>query len=444
MRKVVMTLFPEHIAACPDCDLMQRIPALSSGETAHCLRCGRSLAAGKTDPLNRTFAFTIAAAIVLVIANVTPLMGLSAVGRHASTTIFGGVLKMWQQGQEITAALVAFCTVFAPTIYIAFMLTILIAIRRNPVPSWIGTLLKISDASKPWAMVEVMMLGILVAMVKIADLATVIPGVGMFAVFALIILVEAMTVSFDPREAWSRIRWVDEAAPPAGEEGSSRPGDDRAVPADAAEEPTAARLGFVLCGACGLLSKPAIWAEPGYCPRCGKALEVRRRQTIQRTWALLIAAAVCYIPANLLPVMNTTTPTYTEKDTIMSGVILLYTSGSWPLALIVLIASIIIPLAKIVTLAYLLITIQFRKLESRRERIRIYRFVEVIGRWSMLDVFVVTFVVALVQLQPLMSVEPGAGVIFFAAVVVLTMFAAEQFDPRLIWDSPTNKEDDYD
>jgi len=142
--------------------------------------------------------------------------------------------------------------------------------------------------------------------------------------------------------------------------------------------------------------------------------------------------------------MNTTTPTYTEKDTIMSGVILLYTSGSWPLALIVLIASIIIPLAKIVTLAYLLITIQFRKLESRRERIRIYRFVEVIGRWSMLDVFVVTFVVALVQLQPLMSVEPGAGVIFFAAVVVLTMFAAEQFDPRLIWDSPTNKEDDYD
>lgn len=439
-----MTLFPEHIAACPDCDLMQRISALSSGETARCLRCGRSMAACKTDPLNRTFAFTIAAAIVLVIANVTPLMGLSAVGRHASTTIFGGVLKMWQQGQEITAALVAFCTVFAPTIYIAFMLTILIALRRNPVPSWIGTLLRISDASKPWAMVEVMMLGILVALVKIADLADVIPGVGMFAVFALIILVAAMTVSFDPREVWSRIRWVDESALLVREEGSSRPGDDRAMPADAAEGLTAARLGIVACGACGLLSKPAIWAEPGYCPRCGKALTLRRRHAIQRTWALLIAAAICYIPANLMPVMNTTTPTYTEKDTIMSGVILLYTSGSWPLALIVLIASIIIPLAKIVTLAYLLITIQFRKLESQRERIQIYRFVEVIGRWSMLDVFVVTFVVALVQLQPLMSVEPGAGVVFFAAVVVLTMFAAEQFDPRFIWDSPTNKEDDYD
>ena len=193
-----------------------------------------------------------------------------------------------------------------------------------------------------------------------------------------------------------------------------------------------------------MLSKYADPAEPGYCPRCGKALEVRRRQTIQRTWALLIAAAICYIPANLMPVMNTTMPAYAEKDTIMNGVILLYTSGSWPLALIVLIASVIIPLAKIVTLAYLLVTIQFRQPESQRERIRIYRFVEIIGRWSMLDVFVVTFVVALVQLQPLMSVEPGAGVIFFAAVVVLTMFAAEQFDPRLIWDSPGEKENDHD
>lgn len=172
------------------------------------------------------------------------------------------------------------------------------------------------------------------------------------------------------------------------------------MPADAAEEP---RPQAGICSVRSLRSAVKICrsGRTGVLPALRQeALEVRRRQTIQRTWALLIAAAVCYIPANLMPVMNTTTPTYAEKDTIMSGVILLYTSGSWPLALIVLIASIIIPLAKIVTLAYLLITIQFRKPESRRERIRIYRFVEIIGRWSMLDVFVVTFVVALVQLQP--------------------------------------------
>jgi paraquat-inducible protein A len=124
-----------------------------------------------------------------------------------------------------------------------------------------------------------------------------------------------------------------------------------------------------------------------------------------------------------------------DQDTIMDGVILLYTSGSWPLALIVLIASVIIPLAKLIALAYLLITVQRRSLKSRHERGRLYRMVEFIGRWSMLDVFVDTFVVALVRLAPLMAVEPGPGVPFFGMMVVLTMLAADSFDPRLIWDT---------
>jgi paraquat-inducible protein A len=142
----------------------------------------------------------------------------------------------------------------------------------------------------------------------------------------------------------------------------------------------------------------------------------------------------------VLPVLSTTTLGSADSDTIMGGVIFLYTSGSWPLALIVLIASVMIPLGKLVALAYLLITVQRGSIKNNHERTRMYRMVEFIGRWSMLDVFVDTFTVALVQLQPLMFVEPGAGVVFFAAVVVLTMIAAESFDPRLIWDSLANRE----
>jgi len=138
-------------------------------------------------------------------------------------------------------------------------------------------------------------------------------------------------------------------------------------------------------------------------------------------------------------VLNTSALGKSEPDTIISGVIFLYTSGSWPLALIVLVASVMVPLGKLVALVYLLITVQRRSIRSNRERTRLYRMVEFIGRWSMLDVFVDTFTVALVQLQPLMSVQPGAGVLFFAAVVVLTMLAAESFDPRLIWDSSSTK-----
>jgi len=161
----------------------------------------------------------------------------------------------------------------------------------------------------------------------------------------------------------------------------------------------------------------------------------RRHESIQRTWALVIAAAICYVPANLLPVMTTNTLVSSEPETIMSGVIYLYSSGSWPLALIVLIASVMIPLGKLVALAYLLLTVQRSSIKNNRDRARLYRLVDLIGRWSMLDVFVDTFVVALVQLQPLMSVQAGPGVAFFMSVVVLTMLAAQSFDPRLIWDS---------
>jgi paraquat-inducible protein A len=207
---------------------------------------------------------------------------------------------------------------------------------------------------------------------------------------------------------------------------------------------TAARAGLVLCEVCGLLCRPATADEPGYCPRCNKELTFRRHNVIQRTWALILAAAICYLPANILPVMTTSALGSVEEDTIIAGVILLYTTGSWHLALIVLIASVMIPLAKLIALGYLLITVQRGSIGNNRDRARLYRLVEFIGRWSMLDVFVDTFTVALIQLQPLMAVLPGPGVLFFAAVVVLTMLAAESFDPRLIWDSSKERLDQND
>lgn len=198
---------------------------------------------------------------------------------------------------------------------------------------------------------------------------------------------------------------------------------------------TALARGLVTCSECALVLRPVSPEAPGHCPRCSEPLAFRRENAIQRTWAFLIAAAILYVPANLLPVLDTTTLSGSEPDTIMSGVILLWATGSWPLALIVFIASIVIPIGKIVALGYVLITVQRRVPVSSRQRTKLYRMVEFIGRWSMLDVFVDTFVVALVQLAPLMSVAPGPGVVYFMGVVVLTMFAAMSFDSRLIWDA---------
>ena len=206
---------------------------------------------------------------------------------------------------------------------------------------------------------------------------------------------------------------------------------------------SAMQHGLQSCDGCGLLSRPPPGETDGRCPRCGEELAFRKRASVQRTWAYLIAAAVCYVPANLLPVLTTVTASGRESDTILQGVVLLWSPTGWPLSLIVLVASIMIPSAKILALAYLLISVQRGSVENNEQRVRLYRMVEFIGRWSMVDVFVDTFTAALVQLQPLMSVEPAAGLFFFAAVVVLTMLAVESFDPRLIWDAASAREVQY-
>ena len=206
---------------------------------------------------------------------------------------------------------------------------------------------------------------------------------------------------------------------------------------------TAMQAGLQSCETCGLLSRPAPGAEEGRCPRCDEELTFRKPGSMQRTWAYLIAAAICYVPANVLPVLTTTTPQGADSDTILQGVVLLWSPTGWPLSLIVLFASIMIPSAKILALGFLLITVQRGSIRNNEQRIRLYRTVELIGRWSMVDVFVDTFTASLVQLQPLMAVEPAPGLFFFAAVVVLTMLAVESFDPRLIWDASSAREVQY-
>jgi len=205
--------------------------------------------------------------------------------------------------------------------------------------------------------------------------------------------------------------------------------------------PMSHELNLISCSTCGLLLRKDPSAEqPGLCPRCGKKLTFRRNNAIQATWALIIAAAICYIPANILPMMTRISLTYTKGDTIMDGIVAFYMEGSWHLALIILIASIIIPMAKLIALTYLLLSVQFPLPGNDLDRTRLYRLIEFVGRWSMLDVFVIAIAVTLLQLQPFLITRPGPGLVFFAAVVILTMLAANTFDPRLIWDAKHKRE----
>lgn len=203
-------------------------------------------------------------------------------------------------------------------------------------------------------------------------------------------------------------------------------------------EPISARhQGLTTCHNCQLLVR--LSASPGNaeasCPRCGTGLHFRKPNSLSRTWALLIAAAVLYIPANALPISRVTALGSVESDTIISGVIYFIQSGEWPIALVIFVASVFVPMLKLVALTYLLISVQTRSRWRPRDRTQLYRIVEAVGRWSMVDIYVITIMAALVNVGALASFEAGPAAVFFAGVVVLTMFAALSFDPRLIWDA---------
>ena len=206
---------------------------------------------------------------------------------------------------------------------------------------------------------------------------------------------------------------------------------------------TARNASQISCHSCHLLCR-INFSKIGkslVCPRCGSTLHQRKPNSLKRTWALVLAAIVFYIPANLLPVTVVISFGKSQSDTIMSGVIYFIASGMWPIALIIFVASILVPLLKLIILTFLLITVQRKSAWRPKDRTRLYRITEAVGRWSMVDIYVVTILVALVNLGNLATIKAGPGAGFFAAVVVITMFAAMSFDPRLIWDAKETRDE---
>ena len=403
-----------EIIACHECDLLQRAP--DGPGVAGCARCGAVLFRSSANSFERTLAYTLTAVILFVLANAFPILRLEISGHVVETSLLGAVRTLLDQDMPEIAVLVFLTTFLIPAAQLAAMLYLLLPLRWGRMLPGVPQVLGLLGRIKPWAMVEVFMLGVLVSIVKLHSLAHVVLGTALWSFCGLVVAMPAMAAAFDPRELWHRIM-----VPASGS-------------AMAAAPVTAADAGWLVCHTCGLVSRPRRGDAESRCPRCGDPLHLRKHNSIARTWALMIAAAILYIPANLLPVMNTSSLFGSERDTIMSGVVYLWTSGDPPLALLVFFASITVPVLKLIALTVLLVSVQRRSRWQPQQRAKLYRLVEFVGRWSMLDIYVVTLMAALVQLQSLATITAGPGAVAFGGVVVLTMFAAMSFDPRLIWD----------
>jgi paraquat-inducible protein A len=196
------------LVSCPHCDLLQRLTDIPPGASARCPRCNEELWRRREDSLNRTLALTLAAAMLFLIANAVPMLGITVAGRGTATTVLGGVAQLWQDGLVFVAGLVLFTAVVAPALQIGFVFTIVAAARGGHPGRWVGALLRHHPITRTWSMIEVMLLGVLVALVKITDYATVIPGTALFTLGGLVVMLSAIQAIFDPREVWSRIEWA--------------------------------------------------------------------------------------------------------------------------------------------------------------------------------------------------------------------------------------------
>jgi paraquat-inducible protein A len=433
----------QRLVACHECDLLFRKPLLRSGQTASCSRCSATLkgAQGASVPLDRICALTVAALITFCIAQAFPVIQLQTNGMTSEATLFGAVRSLWTGHMRIVATMVLCSAILFPLIELLAFLYVLVPLRFGKVVRHFNCVLRVVQLIRPWGMVEVFMLGVVITIVKMVSMAQVIPGPGLFA-FGALTLMLAFLATFDPRVLWStrdeimlrhpaEFRWT-RVEHELATRASTFFG--RKKPAPAAHI-TARRAGLIACHTCGLVQKHIAVPSHQRCSRCESVLHTRHPGSTTRTSSLLLAAALAYIPANLLPIMHASSLGRTEEDTILGGVAYFWTSGDWPLAVVVFAASVVVPMLKLAILTLQIIAAHRSPDWQPLERARLHRLVERVGRWSMLDVFVVALTVALVHFGSFAVVTAGPGALAFGAVVILTMLASHQFDPRLIWDN---------
>lgn len=406
-----------RLRACHECDWVVALPPLSPGERADCPRCGHTLARRHHQPAERSLALALSALIALSLAISFPFVSFETggVGNRIELTQTATTLIGFQQ--PIVAITVILTILVLPALYLLGVIWLQFGLLgREPLPYSRGIARSLYHLH-PWMMTDVFIIGALVSLIKVSDMADIAlgPSFWAFCGFALLLLFTIQSIDTD----WMWFSLSGEPLAPRG----TRSGQ------------TAASQGLTGCPTCGLINR---LTPNGYgrCRRCGEHLRERLPHSLQRTWALIAAAAVLYIPANVYPIMTTTSLGQSDPQTIIGGVVQLWGMGSYPVAAVIFTASVLVPVGKLFALAWLCLVVPHSSELNGNTRTQLYRITEFIGRWSMIDIFVVAILVALIRAGNLMSITPGPAALAFASVVVLTMLAAMTFDPRLIWDDP--------
>lgn len=410
------------LVACQHCATLHVRAPIEPGATASCRRCGYALYRQSPISLDGWIALVVAAIIVFGIANAFPIVELNIGGLGVEASMPGALWLTWQQGHRLLSVMTGMFGFWLPLAQLFFTLWALLAIRTGRLPADFQYGMRVLNWVLPWSMIPVLMLAILVSIVKFSGLARLALGPAIWAFIILTFLLTGLG-RLSAHRIW---RYAEDAG---------------LVPVAAADTMGSAHA-LASCHDCSLVQHVDNDDIAQSCYRCGARIHQRKPDAAVRVWALVIAAAILYIPANLLPVMRVISLTGDSAHTILGGVLELWRLGSWDLAIIVFIASVVVPLTKLMALSVLMTARRWRGALVQRQRTRLYELIEFIGQWSMLDVFVVILMTSMANFPGISQVIAGPGAASFGMVVILTMLATMSYDPRRGWDrSPGRRRD---
>lgn len=398
--------------------MVSAIPVLRPGENACCPRCGQVLARRHLHPVQRSIALAISALLTLMMAIAFPFIQIDVSGIDHAIGLPQTAWTLAQTHQPLVGLIVGSTAILLPALYLLGVIFMQANLLRHVPRNYSHVIARLFSHLHPWMMADVFIVAAMVSLVKLTGMADVHLGASFWAycVFAILLLMTTRSVDID----WL---WVRLAGEPD-------------TPAHIHSGLTAASQHATGCPTCGLLNAlPDAAHVSSHCERCGSVLHVRRPHSLQLTWALLITAGVLYVPANAYPMMISTAFGQSHSSTIIGGMVELWQQGSQPIAVVIFVASVLVPILKMLALVMLSWLTKHPGPLTALQKTHLFHLTELIGRWSMVDVFVVALMVALIQSGNLMSVLPGPAALAFCAVVMTTMLAAMAFDPRLLWDT---------
>ena len=400
----------ERYQRCPQCDTLFSMPEVKSSQSAHCPRCNAKILNGRDWSMTRLTAMAVTMILLMPFAFGMSLIDIRLLGTNISASLLGGILQMTEQGHVISASMVAFCSVGAPVTLVAAIIYLFFGQRLG---MNLRPVLLMLDRLKEWVMLDIYLVGIAVASIKVQDYADLQLGTGLLAYIVLTVLSLVTLIHLNVEQLWRRFYPQPEP------------------------QVTPEKLQVCLnCHHTGLAD------QRGRCPRCHTPLRFRRRHSLQKSWAALIASIIFLLPANLLPISVIYLNGSRQEDTIFSGILSLG-SGNIPVAAVVFIASILVPFTKVIVLLTLLLSIHYKCEQGLKTRIRLLRVVKWVGRWSMLDLFVIALTMSLVNRDQLLAFTMGPAAFYFGSAVILTILAVEWLDSRLLWDAHATGNADY-